>query len=74
MILKPFLNDMPDVLGLTLEEAVSILDKSGYRKTVKKTAPPTTRNLSNNYRVVRQNIITEDLIELIIAAENLFAL
>lgn len=74
MRLEPFLNNRPDVLGLTLDEAALILEKSGYRRIVKKTTPPFSKNLSNDYRILRQNIINEDVMELIIAAEHLPAI
>ncbi len=65
------LNNQPDLLGLTLEDAALILDKSGCRRVVKKTTPPFSKNLSNNYRVIRLNMITRDVVELVVAAENL---
>lgn len=48
---------MPDVLGMRLEEAVSVLDRAGIRYSVKKTAPPSgrRRDKTTETRVIRQS-------------------
>jgi beta-lactam-binding protein with PASTA domain len=60
---------IPDVLGRPLEEAESILENAGIKIKIRMTTPPRGPIDSRQYRVVRQSALTENHVELVIAAE-----
>ncbi len=61
---------LPDVLGKPLEEAQSSLKEAGYIPLLKITSPADGKELTGNYRVVRQKLVDENHVELVIALET----
>lgn len=62
--------ELPDVLGYPLEEAVLLLKKAGVNYTLQKTTPPHKEAESTRTRVVRQRFQPEQgILQLIIMPE-----
>jgi hypothetical protein len=69
--------EIPDVTAYCLEEAGSILTGKGIQYSLKETVPPFLSRFMQEkkwsgavrYRVLKQNRLADDLLELIIAKE-----
>ena len=60
-----------DVLGLKIEDAKKILPAKEVNIELKITKPPITKELSDNLRVIKQKMISNEKVELVLAAEVL---
>ncbi|MGI5875197.1 MAG: hypothetical protein ACOX6X_00030 [Dethiobacteria bacterium] len=68
---------IPDVTAYRLDQAVEMLKKKGVKFNLKKIAPPIVRKKGNipeqtfgAYRVLKQDIIGNSLLELTVAKEQ----
>ena len=64
------MKEIPDVLGWPLPEAEASVRDAGFIPQSVVTSPPDRQGLTGPYRVVRQRLLQDPYIELVVASET----